>query len=161
MAAGNTYTPIATANGSGTNLISFTSIPSTYTDIIAVMTLQGSGYCDLRINNDSGGNYSFTQFYGSGTTAGSARVSNQDRIEWEGMPENPNIGNAVFNFSNYANTTSNKSFLFESHAPNGVTRLMAGLWRSNSAINRLDFLFVNAGSWSTGTTITLYGIAAA
>ena len=166
MPAGSTYTPIATATGNGSgNTITFTSIPSTYTDLIVVMTYQnvsGGAYVSMRINNDSGSNYSFTQLYGTGSAAGSARSSNQTEITFESDPTTPNLGNGIFQFQNYANTSVNKTWLMRTNVASDVTRAMVGLYRSTSAINRLDFYDLGGSrAFTSGTVFTLYGLAAA
>jgi hypothetical protein len=68
----------------------------------------------------------------------------------------------VINFQNYSNTTTFKSALFRygvnAAAANGVAATV-GLYRDTAAINsitlRTDSVF------SIGTTVTIYGIAAA
>ena len=65
MAAGSTYTPIATTTGTGSSgTITFTSIPSTYTDLRIILNGTETNATlyefDMRYNNDSGNNYSLT-----------------------------------------------------------------------------------------------------
>ncbi len=160
-----TYEPIATASGTGSNdVISFTSIPSTFTDIVAVLTHQTTqaDYIYLRVNNLSTSIYSFTQLYGTGSTAGSARTSNQTESTFEATVASPNVNNAIFHFMNYANTTTNKSWLLRSNDSTAVVRAVAGLIRTTSAIDRIDFAVLgNVPNFTTATVITLYGIKAA
>ena len=57
MAAGSTYTPIATTTLGSAGTITFSSIPSTYTDLVIVLNGNGSrvaGTDDtgLRLNSD-------------------------------------------------------------------------------------------------------------
>ena len=60
----NTYEPIATNTlGSAASSVTFSSIPSTYTDLIVVMNYANStGLADVffRFNGDTGSNYSDT-----------------------------------------------------------------------------------------------------
>ena len=65
MAAGATYTPIATQTpGSNTASISFSSIPGTYTDLVLVIdnafTASGGYSYSLSFNDDTASNYSNT-----------------------------------------------------------------------------------------------------
>jgi hypothetical protein len=80
MAAGATYVPIATANGTGSNsTITFSSIPSTYTDLVLIIgggSTSASVVSQLQFNGDTGSNYSWTALYGTGSAASSARSSN-------------------------------------------------------------------------------------
>jgi hypothetical protein len=73
----NTYEAIASTTLTATaSSIDFTSISSTYTDLILVCYLQDSGGASyIRVNNDSGSNYSRTIVYGSGGSAASYRDS--------------------------------------------------------------------------------------
>jgi len=83
MAAGSTYTPIATTTlGSSATSYTFTSIPSTYTDLVIVAQIKGdtTTYLNLRFNGDTGSNYSRTTLSGNGSTASSERRSNQTWI---------------------------------------------------------------------------------
>ena len=160
---GSTYTPIATATGTGSsNTITFSSIPSTYTDLVVVAQMQANSndYVNFRINNDTGSNYSNTQVYGTGSSAGSARASSQTSVLWEAIPSSPNVINSIIHFQNYSNATTYKTALLRSNDANSVVRAIVTLWRSTSAINRLDF-YNNTNSFTTATTFTLYGIAAA
>jgi hypothetical protein len=166
MTAGSTYTPIATYTGNGTlDVVTFSSIPSTYTDIVVAMTFNTSSgdYITVKVNNDSSGSYSFVQTYGVGSGAGgTARSDNQAGVTWESDPVSPDVANTIMNFQNYSNTSTYKTFLIRSNLASSVTRGIVAAWRSSSAINRIDFS--NGGSsqkFSAGTVITLYGIAAA
>ena len=62
---------------------------------------------------------------------------------------------------NYANTTTYKSIIGRANrADSGVDAAVA-LWRSTAAITRIDIKLKNGGSFTAGSTFTLYGIAAA
>jgi hypothetical protein len=155
-----TYEPIATATASGsTTSLSFTSIPSTYTDLIVIIGVLGSAAdFDLRINNDSGSNYSITRVYGDGTGRASDRASNQTAIQVTLGGANPGV--QVLNFNNYSNTTTNKTILNRINLTSHVAATV-GLWRNTSAINRLDFIAQSGNNIQANSTYTLYGIKAA
>jgi len=161
MAAGATYEPIATQTASGsTTSISFTSIPSTYTDLIVVIRVLGSAAdFDLRINNDSGSNYSVTRIYGDGSSAASNRATSQTAIQMTLGGANPGVN--ILQFNNYSNTTTNKTMLQRLNIPGGYVGAFVGLYRSTSAINRLDFIAQSGNNIQANSTYTLYGIAAA
>jgi len=153
-----TEIPIATQTASGsTTSISFTSIPSTYTDLIVVIGVLGSAAdFDLRINNDSASNYSVTRLYGDGTTAASNRASNQTSIQMTLGGANPGV--QILHFNNYSNATTYKTMLQRLNIPGGYVGASVGLWRSTSAINRLDFIAQSANNIQANSTYTLYGI---
>ena len=167
MAAGNTYTPIATSTlGSNSATVTFSSISGTYTDIRLIMSVKSSsGGPDVRIrfNSDTGTNYSGTYLFGNGTTAGSARDSNIGGIllDYYGTPDTTNFNVNKVEIQNYSNSTTYKTVIARAdNAGNGTTATV-GMWRSTSAITRIDLTLSGGQSFTTGSTFTLYGIAAA
>jgi hypothetical protein len=158
-----TYEKIATTTlGSGQATVTFSSISSAYTDLVVVFVgnLSAAATCFLRYNNDSGSNYSQTDMIGNGTSAVSQRRSNATgfRLYDVAASSNP-INNLIFNVQNYSNTTTNKTTLLRGSDSGGEVGAGVSLWRNTAAINRLDFV-TGAGTWSTGSTFTLYGIKA-
>jgi hypothetical protein len=166
MAAGATYEPIATANGTGSSgIITFNSIPQTYTDLYLAGTFSGTsaGAFQIVVNNDTASNYSFTHVRGNGSSALSNRNSNQ--ANWTFNYENSYGTGGTYNaflanFNNYTNTTTYKNILARYNSVTVETMAYIGLYRQTTAITRLD-IKVSVGSFETGSTLTLYGIAAA
>jgi hypothetical protein len=165
MAAGSTYTPIATTTlGSAAASYTFSSIPSTYTDLVVLIQSIDSNNAtpQMQFNNDTATNYSNTSLYGNGTSAESGRNSNTASIylddQLTASTTNPSI--TIINVQNYANTTTYKTAILRDNR-NGGTMANVGLWRSNAAINRIDFTRGGGGTFNAGSTFTLYGIAAA
>ena len=175
MAAGSTYTPIATTTlGSAAADVTFSSISGSYTDLVLVSNYAGSvndvGF-DLRVGNsslDTGTNYSRTVLNGDGTSAQSSRSTSQSSI---GLVYN--YGNSttlnkpnfqITNLMNYSNTTTYKSILIRSRGTRDNdatdTTAIVGLWRSTSAINIIR-IYPASGNILAGSTFTLYGITAA
>jgi hypothetical protein len=162
MAAGNTYTKVATQTmTTATATVTFSSIPSTYTDLVLIVTgttNTGRNF-HININSDSGSNYSFTQLSGDGTSASSSQLSNETVLRMTALWAAQ--GSIILNFFNYSNTTTHKTMT--SRTSNAVNQAgtSVGLWRNTSAINRLDFTLSSSDNFLTGTTFTLYGILAA
>jgi hypothetical protein len=167
-----TYEPIAsTTLGSATATISFTSIPSTYTDLVVVLftgTTHGDNeVMQLTFNSDTGSNYSMTRLYGNGSSAVSDRFSSQTYIDAGFMPQ-ANPGICIINVMSYANTSVNKTCLISAETINSTNtsanrRIVireVGLWRSTSAITSMTFDFAS-GNFQSGSTAALYGIKAA
>jgi hypothetical protein len=168
MAAGNTYEAIATQTlGSAAASVTFSSIPGTYTDLVLVISARMSGgggasSIQAQFNSDTGSNYSFTLITGDGTSATSSRASSQTQAavglatdtagEWSSN---------IVQVMNYSNTTTNKTVLARAGIAGDRTRAIVNLWRSTSAITSI--LIINNGSvnFVSGSTFTLYGIAAA
>ena len=170
MPAGNTYTTIATTTlSSATNLVNFSSIPSTYTDLIAVCVPGTAQLQDMyfRLNGDGGANYSWTHFYGTGSAVGtvtSASGNAAGMADYYGAP-NLTVGDSVqiLQFMNYSNSTTFKTVLTRSSRTNSGTDLTANLWKSTAAINAIQFRMSGGATinFAAGSTFTLYGIAAA
>ena len=159
----STYEPIATYTApSNIANYTFSSIPSTYTDLILVANGKndsaGNRALYVRFNGDSGTNYSLTQMQGDGTNATSNRASNQNQSALGNFLNNTTI--TISHFQNYSNTSINKTIVNRSNAASTVVQTNVNLWRSNSAISSI-LLFLNADNFATGTTFTLYGIKAA
>jgi hypothetical protein len=162
MAAGSTYTPIATTTlGSAASSYTFSSIPSTYTDLVLIFNgaiTTGFDAIAVTVNGDTGTNYSRTVLSGNGSAASSFNSANATSMQI-GIMGTEN-SNTIFNIQNYSNTTTYKTFLSRANSSANVTRANVGLWRSTSAINRID-LTAASSTFIAGTTFTLYGIAAA
>lgn len=168
MAAGATYEPIATTTlGSAQTTITFSSIPSTYTDLVLISNASitsGASAMQFRFNSDSGTNYSFTRMYGDGSTAGSDASSSQNTmgVAIMGSSVTPQTA-CITHIQNYANTTTYKTVISRGNNAASYVSAYVSLWRSTSAINRIDIYFKTAGTDTAvaGSTFTLYGITAA
>lgn len=159
-----TYEPIATTTlGSASATITFSSISSAYTDlrVVLVGTASASVNPRMRFNNDSATNYSMTILAGDGSSASSARTTNQAYIDLSYnsyfTSATPTMSTAdVFSYAGSTNKTTLISRASDFNG-SGYVETMVALWRSTSAINRID-LFPQSGTFSTGTRATLYGI---
>jgi hypothetical protein len=159
----NTHVPLYTANLSGLSSASFSNIPQIYTDLVLVFSGQDSATSSsgfsIGINNTfSGGLYSSTTLEGNGSSAYSSRASSQNGLGATISGGTSLPGNAIINFQNYSNTTTFKTIFTRYNASSAFTGAKADLFRSTSAITRLDF-FPYSGPWATGTTISIYGVA--
>lgn len=169
MAAGNTYTQIAsTTLGSSAASVTFSSIPSTYTDLVIVSfaanTAVNANGMGIRFNSDTATNYSKTYLYGDGTSAVSGRGTSQTNISISNLPISSSgaFATTVTNIQNYSNATTYKTVLSRGGGANTGNLVIAyvGLWRSTAAISTID-LINDSGSFITGSTFNLYGITAA
>jgi hypothetical protein len=153
----STYDPIATATASGSqSLISFTSIPATYTDLVLIINAgTNTGYL-VRLNGDSGSNYSYTRIYSDGSSATSDQGSNTTNITsgWGGGTNNI----IAVQIMNYANTSTFKTAITRI-GDNSYTATVVGMWRNTAAVNQVSI--VGNSNWVAGSTFTLYGIKAA
>jgi len=164
-----TYEAIASQTlGSATATVSFDNIPGTYTDLVLVAWMlgaSGGAGVRLRLNDDSGNNYSTTYLHGNGSSAASNRESSQPVLAISWNSNTDSTGNMwIGQFMSHANTNVYKTLLGQqSKAGTSVDRTV-GLWRSTSAITKITLAiggsFPNY-NFSSGSTFALYGIKAA
>lgn len=167
MAAGSTYTPIATTTlGSNQASVTFSSF-SGYTDLVLIVSANQTPALNtqyIRFNGDTGTNYSYTVFSANGSTVVAARGVTQDAwySGYYGVPPTTNYGTEIYNFQNYANTTTYKMGLSRTGRASGGTDQMVGLWSNTAAITSITYGISGVSAFLTsGSTFTLYGISAA
>ena len=168
MAAGSTYTPIATTTlGSNTASVEFTGISQAYTDLILICNAKNQGGANYNLygqvgngSYDTGSNYSSTFLGGQGSSAYSSRDTSASQMRL-GIFSTSNFTPTIINFQNYSNTTTYKSTISRASDAGGNVMAIINLWRSTSAINRIKLFVESSGDLSSGSTFTLYGIAAA
>jgi hypothetical protein len=160
----STEVAIATTTlGSSAASITFSSITGSYTDLRIVLNgigTAGAGNSAIRFNNDTATNYSSTFLGGDGSSATSQRNTSDNEIEIDigGYGSAPQL--YTIDIFSYAGSTYKTALSTQSSDQNGSGRVTrsVGLWRSTSAITRVDLIIVGGGSYDTGTTATLYGI---
>ena len=164
MPAGSTYTPIATQtiSGSTTASATFSSIAGSYTDLVLVVagtaTVSTIDFL-LRFNGDTGSNYSRTYLYGSGSAALSGRTANATSLGLLSLDTNQQVN--IVNIFNYSNATTYKTAISRINGAVGYgTSAIVGTWRNTAAITSLS-VTATTSYFGSGTTLTLYGIAAA
>jgi len=164
MAAGTTYEPIATTTlGSDTATVTFSSLGS-YTDIVLICSAKNSSASAgrnlrLELNSDTGSNYSSTYLSGDGSSASTGGYTSTTYLDTVMTISETNFYQVICNFQNYRNATTYKTILTRGGSGINV-RTSAGLWRSTSAITSIK-ISMSADNFVTGSTFTLYGIAAA
>ena len=161
----STFEPLATTTlGSAASSITFSSIPSTYTDLRLVLTCTASNGMSYILFNSSTSGYSWNLIYGNGT---SADVDLYTSYSYLGLnsrdANNSNIAFYTVDIFSYAGSTYKTSLITSSHDQNGSGQVCAevGLWQNTSAINQIDIKLQSTYTYSAGTTATLYGIKAA
>ncbi len=163
----STYEPIATINTGGASSATFTSIPTTYTDLVMVWggSTSTTGQ-DIRFqvgngSADTGNNYSFTYLSGNGSAASSARGirPNTNYILTQVSNGTAADNTFIWNFMNYANTTTLKTVLCR--ASSAEVTAIVGLWNSTSAINTINVFPTGSTTFTSGSRFTLYGVKSA
>jgi hypothetical protein len=169
MAAANTYVSIAsttlTANQNG---LTFSSIPSTYTDLVLVYqakSVTGTGAFDVyaQFNSDTGTNYSARLITNDNGTTFNYFTSNAPSMlsDFAGSVADGVFNLNIMHFMNYSNTTTYKTVLTRAGRASGTgggVDMLVGMWRSTAAINTI---YLIGNSFATGSTFNLYGIKAA
>jgi hypothetical protein len=163
----NTYTLISsvTVGAGGASSIDFTSIPSTYTDLVlkisARTTRANEGDAISVSINGVATNQSSRSIEGSGSATGSSTFTSF-RTQADGANATANtFGNSEFYFPNYAGST-NKSASADGVSENNATAayawLTANLWSSTAAINQITITDLNSATFVQYTTAYLYGV---
>lgn len=158
-----TYEPITTQTlGSNQATITLSSIPQTYTDLIIVANgaSTSGGSMIAKFNSDGGTNFGTTYMYGDGSSAVAGQNSNQTGI-FASRNGISSQGGGVMQVNNYSNTTTWKTLMARQFGQDQIAWFAVGVWRSTAAITTISFTDESGGSFTTGFTVTLYGIKAA
>jgi hypothetical protein len=163
-----TYVQIATSTAPllGSASFSFTSIPSTYTDLILVYSgrtseITGTFYeVSLTLNGSTSG-FSAKQLYADGSSSGSSSPTTRQAglLGNVATTSNTFCNNQIY-FSNYAGS-ANKSYsvnsVTENNAATSYISILAGLWSNTAAISSMS-IAPTSGNFVQYSTATLYGI---
>jgi hypothetical protein len=167
----STYTLISsiTAGSGGAANITFSSIPSTYTDLSLKFSLRsgttGSAADNILVSlNSSTSSFSFRLLYATGSSVGSYLASDNTNIMAinGGLATSNTFGNGEIYIPNYTNST-NKSISSDSATETNDTTayvyLYSGLWSNTSAINSIVLTANSATNFAQYSTAYLYGIS--
>jgi len=163
MAAGSTYTPIATTTlGTSAASYTFSSIPSTYTDL--VLSIQAKSVTSLTncilTFGDTSNLYSRTQFRADGTNILGVAADNEAQMYFCTVGT-AGVTQGVAHIMDYASTTMYKnSFTLDSSASNAGMCQRITLWKNTSAISTI-VIKADGDLLAADSTFTLYGILAA
>lgn len=153
-----------TVPSGGLSSITFAGIPNTYNhlQIRATQLNTTTATTNLRLNADSGSNYSRHYLYGGGSSAvGAAGSANQTSVGVLYNESTTYASVAVIDILDYASTTKNKTIRslngWDANG-SGYVFLYSGSWmNSSSAINSLTFT-PDGGSLAQNSQFTLYGV---
>ena len=156
-----TYEPIASQTlGSAASSVTFSSISGAFTDLVLIANvgMSSNASYQVRVNGDTGNNYSMTRVSGNGSAAGSSRDTGVASINTviQGFPA---LVLGRFEFFSYANTNVFKTMLFAGGAASDVVTRTVGLWRNTAAITSITVF--TGTSFNTGATFSLFALKAA
>ena len=158
----NTYTLIAsnTVGSGGVSSVTFSSIPSTYTDLLLKASVNGASLASLAVSyNGSTTNFTNKWLEGNGATAASG--SNAASGRFIGLPSTAAsvFSSVEFYIPNYA-SANYKSYssdsVTEANATTAYADLIAGLWSDTAAITSIA---ISGTTLSQYSTFYLYGIS--
>jgi hypothetical protein len=167
----NTFTLIAssTVGAGGATDITFSSIPSTYTDLCLQLSMRNSRGGTLvqealiTFNGNTSG-YSERIARGDGSvaisTSGSGANFNLNGFPGGGVTSNT-FGNATIYIPNYAgsnNKSMSAEFVTENNGTNAYAYMNAMLWGNTSAITSINLAAGSTYTWLQHSTAYLYGI---
>jgi hypothetical protein len=161
--------------GSAAASVTFSSIPSTYTDLVLKVSARtdNSGardYFTVNFNGDSATNYSQTIIYTNNGSGAYSTASSSTTALGAGYAFVDGSGATANTFSNlemympsYATTKTKPSSTFASAENNSASSVWlssnANLYRSTSAISSMTFTPYTGGNFLAGSTFYLYGIS--
>lgn len=172
----NTYTLISssTVGAGGVSNITFSSIPTTYKDLVLKVCLrQGSGSVNpngiaygIQFNGDTASNYTAKVLRNNGNTAGSYTYSNVTLFEVKvpGIADTANtFSNDEFYMPNYTSSNQKTVSLDNTDDVNTASydspiSIQAGLWTGTAVINSIKIVGTSAWNFPQYSAAYLYGI---
>jgi hypothetical protein len=155
------YVALATVTlGSAASTVTFSSIPATYKDLILIVssfTGSTNNVSVVRVNGDSGTNYSRVQMIGDGSITPSFAGGGENAFYGSYFGSSTAPSSNVYQFMDYSATDKHKTVLMRTDID---TRTMASAnrWANTNAINTIS-LAPNSGNFNSGSTFSLYGVA--
>jgi hypothetical protein len=156
---------------SGTGLVTFSSIPATYRDLILVVrgrgtTVANAVLVNITLNNDAAGNYDQQRLNANNATPAAAPTNASSKmfsqISLPAASATADVaGSITAEIFNYRDTNFQKSGrAFHDHkigttASSMDVAIVSGFWRSKLAVNRVDVALA-AGNYVNGSVVSLY-----
>jgi len=150
--------------GSPVTDVTFSSIPSGYTDLKLVVSARTNGTGTPAIGfyfNGSNANWTGRGLEGSGSTAYSFSSTSSNTFTLNTTSQTANtFASGEFYVPNYT-SSNNKSVsvdgVMENNATAAYASILAQLWSSTAAVTSITIV-PSSGSFATNTTATLYGV---
>ena len=150
--------------------VTFSSIPSTYTDLVLRVSVRtdvvgANDTLRINFNNDSTALYSTVLLRGDGATTLSSLTSagtfvNARQVDGSTATSNTFASTEIY-IPSYTASQSKPSGIFFAQEDNSTTAYLgaiAALYRSNTAISRIDFS-TSGSNFVSGSSFYLYGIS--
>lgn len=159
-----TYDAIArTTLSSSTASVTFSSIPSTFTDLVVIVNcfiVTTGNPLYIRFNGTSSG-YSWTHMFGNGTNVISNRAANASFLYMGEIATLSTPSLHQLDIMNYS--SNNRKMVLGRYSNNrstaGLAQAIVGYWQNTAAISSIEIgTFQSGFNMATGTTLTVYGI---
>ena len=161
-----TYIPLANITlGSTASSVTFSSIPATYRDLVVVFAGAATTSANtvlIRLNSDTGSNYSSVFARGNGSNAASSSTTTTGA--WF-LQANEALGttqsNAIGQIMDYSATDKHTTILTRANNNNTTgpaVEMIASRWANTAAVTSVQ-VYVSSNAFASGSTFALYGIA--
>ena len=167
-------TLISSQSPSGTNVVTFSSIPNTYKDLVIMCQGRGTNASnsvsvEIKFNGDTtAANYSRVRIGttdGAGTIAG---TNSNDGLIGQIAAASATAGEAgsfEATIPNYSTTSFRKQWISRWDGLLGTTNsnlnceLVSGRWANTAAVSSFTLTTTAGGNWAAGSVVSLYGRA--
>jgi len=172
-AAVGDYESIATVSvgAGGTASIDFTGISSAYNHLQIRFLCRGTDVSAdralyMRINSDSGTNYSWHRLRADGATVAGGAGTTQDYIYCGALVDGGTSGSifagGVIDILDYANTSKYKTSRilsgFDKNGATGYINFNSGLWMNTAAITSISLYYQGSVNTAQYSSFALYGV---
>lgn len=160
-----------TVGSGGSSSVTFSSIPQNYEHLQVrfICRTNRSNQEDniqVRLNSDTGNNYSSHVLYGDGATAGSFSDGTSTAFTSRMVVAAGNAGANIFGVNvldilDYTNTSKYKTTRALNGYDNngtGQVRLTSGLWMNTNAVTSITLLSANSATINQYSSFALFGI---
>lgn len=159
-----TYVPIATITASSGSSMTFSSIPSTYDDLILIGSYACSSNSNLGMsfNSDTGNNYyEYTWYWENAgfASAGQTETRSDARIGYF-VSSNTERNQTIVHINGYKQTTFAKPVLTKKGPDGSYQMLRSDLWLNTNAITSITLTW-SSGTFTNNSKFTLFGIKGA
>jgi hypothetical protein len=151
-----TYTPLATVTlGTAVSSVTFSSIPATYRDLIAVYngTAATGGDFYMTLNADSS-NYTMVRM--GAIPSADSRAESTREVGLQGTV----LSTHILQIMDYSATDKHKTTLSRTSRAGDLLAAYASRYASTSAITSVGFSINGGHNFAIGSTFSLYGVIA-
>lgn len=161
-----TYNAIATVTvgSGGASTMDFSSIPSTYTDLLIKVSARSNSSSGTGLNigfNGSTSSFSNISLQGNGASSSSYGTFNRmsGQVNMSTDTTNSFSSNEIYipSYNSSVNKTYSADGINETNSTTAYMNITAGLWSNTAAITSISLASMN-GNFVQYSTATLYGI---